>query len=187
MTSLLVQGRRGSSAMTDTVLEDKLMQRVSAGSRGAMDRLYAELAAPLYNYLLRVVGDPERAGDALQTTFMNAWQGRSSFRGTGARPWLFVIARNAAFRLGRDEGVVEPVASLVTAASPAEEHQAAELADRLDAALARLPADTREAIVLSRVSGLSLDEIAELLQTSNGALRVRLSRGLNRLKEELEL
>jgi RNA polymerase sigma-70 factor (ECF subfamily) len=152
-----------------------------------MDRLYAELAAPIYNYLLRLAGDPERASDALQTTFLNAWQGRASFRGQGARPWLFVIARNAAFRLRGERPVLAPVDRAVAAASPAEEHQAAELADRLDEALARLPADTREAIVLSRVSGLSLNEIAELLGLSNGALRVRVSRGLNRLKEELEL
>ncbi len=163
------------------------MQKASAGSRKAMDRLYAELATPLYNYLLRLAGDPERAGDALQTTFLNAWQGRASFRGSGARPWLFVIARNALFRVRSNPTVLEPVDSVSLAANPADEHQAAELADRLDDALARLPEDTREAIVLSRVSGLRLDEIAELLGMSNGALRVRLSRGLNRLKEELEL
>ena len=163
------------------------MQKVATGSREAMDRLYAELAAPVYNYVLRLAGDPERANDALQTTFLNAWQSRASFRGQGARPWLFVIARHAAFRVGGGQPVLEPVDPVLAAATPAEEHQAAELADRLDEALARLPADTREAIVLSRVSGLSLDEIAELLGMSNGALRVRVSRGLNRLKEELEL
>lgn len=163
------------------------MQTVAEGSREAMDRLYAELAEPLYNYLLRLTGDPERAGDALQTTFLNAWQGRASFRGQGVRPWLFVIARNAVFRECGSQTVLEPVDRLRSSTSPADEHQAAELADRLDSALARLPADTREAIVLSRTSGLSHDEIAELLGMSNGALRVRLSRGLGRLKEELEL
>ncbi len=163
------------------------MREVATGNREAMDRLYAELAAPLYNYLLRLAGDPERAGDALQTTFLNAWQGRASFRGQGARPWLFVIARNAFFRQRHDKTVFEPSDSLVAAESPADEHQAAELADRLEEALARLPAETREAIVLSRVSGLSLEAIAELLGMSNGTLRVRLSRGLNRLKKELQL
>ncbi len=173
--------------MAEATHEDTLMQMAAAGNREAMDRLYAELATPLYNYLLRLVGDPERAGDALQTTFLNAWQGRASFRGQGARPWLFVIARNAVFRLHSNKTPPKPVDDAIGAASAAEEHQAIELADRLDAALQMLPAETREAIVLSRVSGLGLDEIAELLGMSNGALRVRLSRGLNRLKEELEL
>ena len=173
--------------MTDAATEDRLMRRVAGGSRDAMNRLYAELAPPLYNYLLRLVGDPARADDALQTTFLNAWQGRASFRGQGARPWLFVIARNAVFRSQPSGAVLEPIERAASTGSPAEEHEAAELADRLDAVLARLPADTREAIVLSRVSGLSIDEIAALLGLSNGALRVRLSRGLNRIKEELEL
>ncbi len=173
--------------MTDAAYEDRLMQEVAQGSRESMDRLYIALAKPLYNYLLRLAGDSERANDALQTTFLNAWHSRESFRGQGARPWLFVIARNAAIRLHRNQPVLEPVVTAVAETNPAEENQAAELAERLDVALARLPADTREAIVLSRVSGLSLDEIAELLGVSNGALRVRLTRGLNRIKEELEL
>lgn len=187
MSHLPVKGPRDLAAMPDLTHEDQLMQRVAAGSRRAMDRLYAELATPLYNYLLRLAGDPELASDALQTTFVNAWHGRASFRGRGARPWLFVIARNAVFRHRRREAVLEPVDAVSSAASPAQEHQAAELAERLDAALAKLPENTREAIVLSRLSGLSLAEIAELLGMSNGALRVRLSRGLRQLKEELEI
>lgn len=184
---LPVTARQDTTAVADTAHEDELMQMVAAGNREAMDRLYAALASPLYNYLLRLAGDPERAGDALQTTFLNAWQGRASFRGRGARPWLFVIARNAVFRLHSGKTTLEPVDGAVTETGPADEHQATELADRLDKVLARMPAETREAIVLSRVSGLGLDEIAELLGMSNGALRVRLSRGLNRLREELEL
>jgi len=172
--------------MTKADHEDRLMQQAAAGSRTAMEHLYKELSAPLYNYLLRLAGDADRANDALQATFLNAWQGRASFSGNGARPWLFVIARNAAFRLHRRKTELHAVTEAGAAASPADEHEAAELADRIDAALAQLPPDTREAIVLSRVSGLGLDEIAELLGTSNGALRVRLSRGLNRLKEVLE-
>ncbi len=172
--------------MAEPTREDWLMQQAAAGNRGAMDRLYGELSAPLYNYLLRLADTPDQADDALQATFLNAWQGRASFKGLGARPWLFVIARNAAFRLRQRKPEVELSNHSAAVAGPADELEAAELADRLDAALAQLPADTREAIVLSRVSGLSLDEIAELLGTNNGALRVRLSRGLNRLKEVLE-
>ena len=173
--------------MPDRAREDELMQQVAAGSRRAMDRLYAEMAAPLYNYLLRLAGDRELASDALQTTFLNAWHGRASFRGQGVRPWLFVIARNAVFRHRHGEAVLEPVDAVSSAANPADEHQAAELADRLDTALAKLPQSTREAIVLSRLSGLNLAEIAELLGMSNGALRARLSRGLKQIKEELEI
>lgn len=173
--------------MTDATREDRLMLEAANGNRGAMDRLYGELATPLYNYLLRLSGDPEKANDALQATFLNAWQGRASFQGHGARPWLFVIARNAAFRLHKAQPDLALVTDAAAEISPADEHEAAELADRLDSALAGLPADTREAIILSRVSGLSLDEIAALLGTSNSALRVRLSRGLKQLKQELEL
>ena len=162
------------------------MRQATSGDRGAMDRLFGTLSGPLYNYALRLTGDPELANDALQTTFMNAWQSRASFRGQGARPWLFVIIRNAALRLRNRRPELALVTEAADASGPAHEHEAVELADRLDAALARLPADTREAIVMSRVSGMALDDIAELLGTTNGALRVRLSRGLARLKEELE-
>ena len=185
MTRHSPNGRRSIRAMADSAHEDDLMQRAATGDREAMDRLYAALAGPLYNYLLRLAGDDDHANDALQATFLNAWHGRSSFRGTGARPWLFVIARNAWLRLRDQHPHLQLVDDAPAPAGPESEHTAAELADRLEDALARLPEDTREAIVLSRVSGLGLDEIAELLGTSNGALRVRLCRGLQRLKEEL--
>lgn len=172
--------------MTDADREDRLMRQAAAGDRGAMDRLFGALSSPLYNYVLRLTGDPDQASDALQTAFLNAWQGRASFRGSGARPWLFVIARNAALNIRQRRSELSLVTEAEEQTGPADEHRAAELADRIDAALSRLPADTREAIVLSRVSGMRLDDIAALLGTSNGALRVRLSRGLARLKEAIE-
>lgn len=174
-----------SIAVSEPEHEDRLMQRAADGDRSAMDDLYQALAKRLYNYLLRISGDAERAEDALQVAFLNAWQGRATFRGRGARPWLFVIARNALQRQVRVAPAPASAGEAVTGPDPADDHSASELADRLDAALLRLPADTREAIILSRVSGLGLDEIADLLDISNVALRVRISRGLASLKEEL--
>ncbi len=70
--------------------------------------------------------------------------------------------------------------------TPEQEQAAGELSARLDAALGRLPEDTREVVVLSRVSGLDAGEIAVLLDLSEANVRVRLHRGLKRLKAELE-
>ncbi|MEM8547335.1 MAG: RNA polymerase sigma factor [Pseudomonadota bacterium] len=173
--------------MSELELADTLMQKAARGNRRAMDQLYGLLATPLYNYLLRLSGDPDLANDALQNTFLQAWQSRDTFRGDGARPWLFVIARNASRRL-RTPPVATPAAETADpGADPAAAQTARETAAQLEHALAKLPEDTREAIVLSRVAGLDLDEIAGILGTTNGALRVRLSRGLAALKKELEL
>lgn len=164
--------------------EDALMQRAALGDEHAMARLYGLVANALYTYLRRLGCDANTADDVLQTTFLNAWRSRERFRGDGARAWLFVIARNAWFKQrqgNKDDRHLQIVSS--APATPSEQFAATDLARRVDQALSQLEASQREAIILSRVSGLSTREIAGVLEISEGNVRVRLHRGLAKLKE----
>lgn len=169
-------------------LEDSLMRGAVAGDSEAMEELYSLTASSLFSYLRRLGNQRADADDILQTTFLNAWRSRTRFRGTGARAWLFTIARNAflthAGKRARDTAENSPSPALAT---PSEAMAATDLSRRIEFALRGLPDETREAVVLSRVSGLSIEEIAGLLQTSKGNVRVRIHRGLTRLKEDIEL
>lgn len=169
------------------MLEDSLMRGAVAGDAEAMEELYSLTASALFSYLRRLGNERADADDILQTTFLNAWRSRTRFRGTGARAWLFTIARNAflthAGKRARHTAENPPSSTLAT---PSEAMAAADLSRRIEIALSGLPDETREAVVLSRVSGLSIEEIAGLLQTSKGNVRVRIHRGLTRLKEEIE-
>ncbi|GJM11427.1 MAG: RNA polymerase sigma factor [Lysobacteraceae bacterium] len=165
--------------------EDYLMQRAARGDATSMERLYALTATPLFSYLRKLGALHADADDLLQTTFLNAWRSRQSFRGEGARPWLFTIARNAWLsHAGRNKAATESNdAGMETAENALI---ANELSQALERALQRLPEDTREAVVLSRVSGLGISQIAQVLGITEGNTRVRIHRGLQQLKKEVE-
>lgn len=163
------------------------MRSAAAGDGAALERLYLLTANPLYSYLCRIAGNRADADDLLQTTFMNAWRSKHRFRGDGARAWLFTIARNAFLsHVGKDRGLPVEVSQSVTPATPSEQFAATDLSRRVEEGLTQLPSDTREAVILSRLSGLPIREIAELLDTSEGNVRVRIHRGLAQLKNHLE-
>lgn len=167
--------------------EDSLMRRAADGDGSALERLYALTASALYSYLCRLANSRTDADDLLQTTFLNAWRSKHSFRGDGARAWLFTIARNAFLtHVGKKRDLSEMAPHVAQPATPGEQFAATDLSRRVEAAMTRLPHDTREAVILSRLSGLSVHDIAALLETSEGNVRVRIHRGLTQLKKHLE-
>lgn len=163
------------------------MRKAVNGDGRAMERLYRLTATALFNYLRRLGGNRTDADDVLQTTFLNAWRSRTRFRGDGARAWLFTIARNAFYsHIARQDAGTQISSNPLSPATPSEQFVATDLSRRIEAALDRLPDDTREVVVLSRVSGLSIREIAQLTALSEGNVRTRIHRGLTKLKQVLD-
>ena len=125
--------------------------------------------------------------DAVQETFIAAWRSAGSFHGTGTvRSWLLSIARNIErhqrrLRVNEPTDFV-PLDALAERAGwgcdPAETRRvAAALArDVLDHALADLPADEREVLVLRELEGLSGEETADMLLLTVPAMKSRLHR-----------
>jgi RNA polymerase sigma factor (sigma-70 family) len=136
-----------------------------------------------------MVGQRELAEDVLQTTFVSVVRARGRYQpGTNVRGWLYAIAANAArdaLRRARVRAVEQP--SDASASANWSDDARGEPADpalraALAAALEALPADQREAVVLHKLEGLSFPEIAEILQISAGAAKVRAHRGYERLR-----
>ncbi|MEN1728222.1 MAG: RNA polymerase sigma factor, partial [Pseudomonadota bacterium] len=168
-------------------IEDQLMRRAARGDSTALERLYAITSPDLYAYLTRLSRHEDQARDLLQTTFLNAWRSRAQFTGKGVRQWLFVIARNAYLSVVRQpRPELDNAPEAAAPVTPGQAFQLLDLTDRLESALAKLPEDTREAIVLSRFSSLSIADIAQVIGASEGNVRVRIHRGLARLKVLLE-
>jgi len=169
---------------------DLLMTRVANGDRLALDRLYAELGQGIYGYLRRMGATPEDAADIVQEVFLRIWQQRQRYRGAQASAWIYRIARNARIDHARQLGVRTslsiPDVMPETFESPEQSLAAEQLGARLQAALMTLPDATREAVLLSRFSPLSLDGIASVLETTPENVKVRLHRGLSALKACLE-
>ncbi len=162
-----------------SVRDDRLAARAAKGDRQAFAELYRRHHQRLYRYSLTIVGDPEDAADALQTTMtraLAALERGESVR--GVRPWLFRIAHNASIDLIRSrrartpvEDVEEIESSPLTVPSAASEVQRrAELA-QVVADIRGLPDRQGSALVMRELSELSYAEIAGALETSPLAAR----------------
>lgn len=170
----------------------------SAPSQGlaAMDfaALVEELGPRLLRFLRRMVGDEDLAEDLLQEAFVAAYQHRAEARPKSARAWLFAIAANRARNALRDgrwsvtDG--ERVGARLeraegTDATPEGEALRHELRGQIMAAVAHLPADSREAVLLRDMENLPYPEVARAMGVTEGAARVRVHRARERLREAL--
>jgi len=178
------------------------MDRFAAGDDAALGEVY-DLAAPaVYSFLKGLCRDPQRAEDLTQETFLRIHRARGLFRpGSPVLPWAYTIARRLFLddvRARRAERVVaasggapgtagadgsapagEAARALETAAAgPSAEELFAdqELSRALDEALAQLPEAQASAFRLLKGEGLSVAEVAGIMGTTRGAVKLRAHR-----------
>ena len=156
-----------------------------AASR-ALDDLYRAHGADVYRYALAVLGNHADAEDVTQTTFLNAY--RALEQGVHPRKpanWLLTIASNAIKqRFRRDQArprEVELDRDVPTTETDSEVPSVGELLT----ALAKIPPQQRQAIVLREFEGRSYAEIADILGVTTSALETLLFRARRSLAEEL--
>ena len=168
--------------------ETALIEAARAGDRRAIDELLARYEQPIYRFGLRMCGDEESARDVLQETMLAAFRNLQGFRGQAAlSTWLYQIARSFCIkqrRGTRPQAVLDEQMPDAAAPPDAQVH-AREIGAALSAAIAALPADQREVIVLRDVEGLSAEEAASVVGIEVGALKSRLHRARMTLREHL--
>ena len=156
--------------------------------------LYHRYLDPVYSYAFYQLGDHHDAEDATARTFMAALRAIGAFRNEGAsfRAWLFRIARNTIANAHRTHARrrTEPIDAIplepsAPDADPAGLALRAEDARRIRAAVAALPEDRRQVVLLRFADGLTAREIGEVLDRSEGAVRVLLHRALKDLAGQL--
>ena len=178
------------------------MERLAAGQDTALNDLMERHATPVFHFLCRMVGSEEDASDLAQETFVRVFKARGSFRtGENFSTWLYTIAANLArnhFRWRSRHPTVsletenaeteQTLGSTLPAEGPAPNEQAlaAERAGAVRAAVAKLPEDMREAIVLCEWEELSMAEAAVILETTPKAVESRLYRARQMLRERLK-
>lgn len=167
------------------------MARYAGGDVRSFREIFARWAPRLHGYFLRVTGATGDADDLLQATFLKVHRGRGSFQpGMGLRGWLFTIAarvyRDEARRRSRHPaGGDFAQAEELAAPEEADQAVARERADAVRAALSRLPESQREVIYLRQYEQMTYAEIAAVLGTSEGAVRLRAFRVYEKLRQEL--
>jgi RNA polymerase sigma-70 factor (ECF subfamily) len=169
--------------------DQEIITRVMAGDRESFATLIGRYSDPLYRHALGMTGSPDVAEDILQTSFIKAYSHLSEVRGrfdawlfrivaNGCKDWLKNIRRT---HLSYDEDD-QPSGY----ATPDEDLDRTELRTDLDSALAQLAPSLREAFIMKHVEGRSYEEMADLLGTTVGALKMRVHRAREALQALLE-
>ena len=132
----------------------------------------------------------DRADDLVQETLMKAWKYQSSYVvGTNLKAWLFTILRNEFYtHLRKRKREVEDADGIHSSkmATPPEQYGHLDMAD-FRRALAQLPADQREAVILVGASGFSYEEAAEICKVPLGTVKSRVNRARKHLAEILQV
>ncbi|MGA7226896.1 MAG: sigma-70 family RNA polymerase sigma factor [Acidimicrobiia bacterium] len=175
--------------------EQELIVRAQSGDKAAFAALVREHGNEVYTLARRLVGDPHLAADIAQETLIRAWKALPKFRGDAAlSTWLHRITVNTAWtqRNRARRHRAQPLDEYAELAAPyGSEHpevagEILELRGRLRAALDSLPDSHRQVVVLKDVYGWSHAEIAETMEISVSAAKVRLHRARGRLARKLE-
>jgi RNA polymerase sigma factor (sigma-70 family) len=179
-----VQGRDGHDPDFDLVV------RAGRGDPAAVQALVARKLPRVTALAGRMLGDPVEAEDVAQETFLRAWKHAASWTAGPARfdTWLHRVALNLCYdrlRRRREHPVAEPPEQVDTGPAPDRGLHAADVSQRVQAALDGLPERQREAIVLCHYQELGNIGAAEAMGVSVEALESLLSRGRRNLRAAL--
>jgi RNA polymerase sigma-70 factor (ECF subfamily) len=174
------------AAPTDAELLDGIARQDESSLAALYDR-YHLLA---FSLALRVVNDRGRAEDVVQDAFLSVWRKAASYaEGRGSvKTWLTSIVRNRAIDVVRarreSDGDDEAVLLALRDPSPSVVEQVTASLDRdvVRAAIAGLPVDQRQAVVMAYFEGLSHSEISEATGLPLGTVKSRIRLGMHRLR-----
>jgi RNA polymerase sigma-70 factor (ECF subfamily) len=181
-------------------IDQALVERVQKGDRRAFDLLVGKYQHKIMAVISRYIRNPDEVQDVAQDTFVRAWRALPRFRGDSAFfTWLYRIAINTAKNqlvaksrrppdtdIDIDDAQFIPDADgLRDADTPLGNLLSEEIADTVQAALAKLPDEMRTAVMLRELDGLSYEEIAEVMDCPVGTVRSRIFRGREAIDQAL--
>jgi RNA polymerase sigma-70 factor, ECF subfamily len=173
-------------------LSDEAVVALAARSDDtALAELYDRHGRTAYALALRVLRDAALAEDAVQDGFLTAWRTAAGFdpaRGKASTWLLTLVHRRAVDVVRREERRRADVLDDAPIASGDATDESAEIRDerrRVQAALAKLPPDQREALELAYYGGLTQTELAERLGVPLGTIKSRMFTALSRLRDLL--
>jgi RNA polymerase sigma-70 factor, ECF subfamily len=164
---------------------DELMARYQAGDFAAATALVDRLGPRLHRLFRMQSASGADADDLLQETWLRIHRVRHTYRaGEPVLPWFYAIARRVHIdhrrRLSRISAAERRLGEISATHSPAES-----ASETLEALLAPLPESQREVILLMKVEGMSLEEVARATACSVGAVKQKVHRAYTVLREKL--
>ena len=180
--------------------DTKLIDSAKAGDKQAFGKLVRRYEKIVYSFAFKICRDKEKAEEAMQETFINAYRGLKSFSGKSKfSTWLYRIITNNCLMMHRKKSH-ELVVSLEETdllggtgelqiphwgETPHDAILNNELKEVLDKAIQKLPLEYRIVFVMRDVEGLSTEEVGKSLKLSVPAIKSRLHRARLFLRNEL--
>lgn len=180
--------------------EKALVQQAKAGDRDAFAALVSVYEGKIYNLALRYLGNREDAMDASQEVFLRVFRFLPGFQEeSGFSTWIYRIGVNVCkdmlvkrsrrnelpLEVPDDEEDYRPVEVADASCDPQTIVEQSDLRESLVEAIAQLPQQQREMIVLRDIQGLSYEEIGQVLCLESGTVKSRLSRARENLRKKL--
>lgn len=156
--------------------------------RHAIEQVFRQFARRVYNLSMRVLGNDADAHDVTQDVMVQVVRKLDTFRGESALPtWLHRVTVNAALAHRRRAGRFREVRDENLDDHPVQHRDFARLADReqIERAIAELPEMYREVLVMSDMDQMSNAYIADVLGLNVPAVKSRLHRARNMMRERL--
>lgn len=166
--------------------DELLFSLIAKGEKDAFSEIYARYRGRIYAYVLRMIGDRDRADDIFQETFTRIYRHciDSGQEVSNAKSYIFTTARNRCLNAIRDKKPttdVEDFHQIVYQPS----YENAELADLVKTSLELLPEHYREAFVLREYDGLSYQEISDITGQPLSSVKIHIFRAKKKLREIL--
>jgi len=180
--------------MPETRADNVLMQKVRDGDLAKMAVLFERHHRPLFRYFLRLTGNREFSEDLVQDVYFRMLKYRHTYRdGNPFTSWMYQVARNVhldgaqkrkgespLFEERHDKSTPEPASG---EPDPSEILRRRQDIGLLRRALAALPVEKRDVLVLSRFQGLKYEQIADILACDVGTVKVRVYRAIKALSQ----
>lgn len=179
-----------------TEVPAEVIEACQQGDEAAFEELIHLTNASVYTVALRITGNPDDAAEAAQETYIKLLRVIRQFRGEAKfSTWLYRVTTNVAITSMRRKSKRRTEVAMDQQGwellpgpegdDPAVSAQRSSLRQRLQDAILALPEDHRAVVVMKDIYGLEFEEIAEQLQVTEGAARVRLFRARKKLRSLL--
>jgi len=194
-----------ASAIGIRAEEAAIVAELKAGSEDAYAWLIGQYHQPIYSLVYRMVNEPADAADTVQEVFLKVFRGMKNFHGESSlKTWIYRIAVHEASNrrrwwsrhkalessievpeVGGDEGTVHTREFRDEGESPLDNVMHEEVRARVEQELRAVPEPFRTTLILRDLEDMSYEEIAEIMEVSLGAVKSRLTRGRQALRQRL--
>lgn len=178
----------------DSLSDNTLMLKVKAGQIDQLGLLFERHNRPLYGFFYRLTSDGAISEDLVQNVFVRMMKYSHTFNGDGKfTTWMYHMARNLFAdhykkqkKMGYKEDPEEADKYFRDEFNAEEQRIKQEQLDLLQLAMSKLSPEKREVLVLSKYQGMRYQDIAEIMEITESAVKVRIFRALKELRAQFD-